>query len=246
MTRASTQKNGPASVRALPDRGSTNPLKGKQMNAHSDITTEPETATIEQLAAIDFEAWQHHDDEWKPPSNADWCRLTNPHLVSVRMGWFCLFKGKDDLVDMLRDLEPAEEMHRGIAGAIAFLKPMLLVLEAADSRLEIADAALAMKGAVRVMIATTLSETVSAYRAALLDYNENSPDASEQADAYADQTYGPWLSALGEWDSPAETREDAVAALKMALMEAEGFYSTGPVEPMIRAALGFLEGKRNG
>jgi hypothetical protein len=94
------------------------------------------------------------------------------------------------------------------------------------------------------MAATTLSDTVAAYRAALLDYNENAPDDNEGADAYADATYGPWFEALGKWNRPAETLPEAIAALKLALLEAESFYSTEPVAPMIRAALAFLEGRQ--
>lgn len=87
----------------------------------------------------------------------------------------------------------------------------------------------------------TLSETCAAFAAALADYNQNAPEDTEAGDAYAEVTFVPWIERLEEWDRPAETHEDAVAALRVALREAEQFYSSTPVVPMIRAAFTYLD-----
>jgi hypothetical protein len=78
---------------------------------------------------------------------------------------------------------------------------------------------------------------------ALDDFDRNAPMEDDAAgDAYAASTYEPFLLQLSKWEEPARTRDDAISALRMALKEGEGFYSTPPVTPMIRAALAWLEG----
>src|SRR5690606_31820705 len=65
-----------------------------------DVTdTAPDTgpACVETMAALEFQAWRHQPGEWSPPSNEEWARLANPHLVSVRLAWLSLHKSKDEL-----------------------------------------------------------------------------------------------------------------------------------------------------
>ena len=51
-----------------------------------------------------FEPWKTTDVSWTPPSNEEWARLANPHLISVRLAWLTLQKSKDDLVTVANEL----------------------------------------------------------------------------------------------------------------------------------------------
>jgi hypothetical protein len=55
---------------------------------------------IEALAACEFEPWKQSEGSWKPPSNEEWTRLANPHLISVRLARLILHKSKDELVEV--------------------------------------------------------------------------------------------------------------------------------------------------
>jgi hypothetical protein len=46
------------------------------------MTTAAPNLSDEQVAAIEFEAWQHVDGEFEPPTNDEWYREVNPTLVS--------------------------------------------------------------------------------------------------------------------------------------------------------------------
>lgn len=40
-------------------------------------------ATLDDYAAVNFDAWQHTGDKWKPSSNKEWADLANPYLVTM-------------------------------------------------------------------------------------------------------------------------------------------------------------------
>jgi hypothetical protein len=94
------------------------------------------------------------------------------------------------------------------------------------------------------MTPATLFEAVAAYQDGLIDYNANAPADNEGADAYAKISYVLPMEVLEGWTDPARSREEAIAALKLALQETKDFYSSGPIAPMIGAALAYLEGAR--
>jgi hypothetical protein len=72
---------------------------------------QPSEMTDAEFAAMQFEAWVHSDGEWTPPSNEEWAKLANPHLVMLRVAWLTLHKTKVEAIDMaqkLADEKPTE------------------------------------------------------------------------------------------------------------------------------------------
>lgn len=61
-------------------------------------------------------------------------------------------------------------------------------------------------------------------------------------DAVIEKTYGSPLEALQNWDKPCVSRDGAIAALRFAVAEIDGFYCPETISAMIRAALAYLEG----
>ena len=102
-----------------------------------------DSGDIEAMAGLEFEPWKHSDDCWKPPSNEEWTRLANPHLVSVRLAWVTLHKSKEELVAVAGEL--GDEGLMQLAGQIGqssdWFKGLQQVLEAAECRLMCALAA---------------------------------------------------------------------------------------------------------
>ncbi|MDI7865062.1 hypothetical protein MRS76_24400 [Rhizobiaceae bacterium n13] len=97
-----------------------------------------DSMTDEQLAALDFEPWQHGPDEWTPPSNVQWARLANPYLVSVRLAWVTLYKTKPELVEIVKELDRDGALERfadDIRDSLNFFKGFLAVLETAEARI---------------------------------------------------------------------------------------------------------------
>ncbi len=63
-------------------------------------------------------------------------------------------------------------------------------------------------------------------------------------DGVIEKTYGPAMAVLDNWKAPASTRDGAVAALRLAVSEAQGFACCSPaVEAMLTAALAYFEGE---
>lgn len=90
------------------------------------------------LAEMQFDAWEHTDDEWKPLTNEQWINEINPTLVSVRLAWVALHKTKDELVKIVSGMEKDELFERymgSINDAADFFKGHLMMLEAARARL---------------------------------------------------------------------------------------------------------------
>ncbi|WP_192178826.1 hypothetical protein [Mesorhizobium amorphae] len=86
-----------------------------------------------------------------------------------------------------------------------------------------------------------LLDAINAYRAGLADFNAYSPEDDDAADAYADQSYGPPMTALGEWEAPATTRAGAMEALRLIAEENSLFVGSPLVEPLLAAALAYFE-----
>ena len=81
-----------------------------------------------------------------------------------------------------------------------------------------------------------LIAAIRAYEAGNAAYDRH-PLAETDTERAVAETYGPAMDVLFDWDEPARTAEGALAALNVALENAED----GSVQAnMIRAAMGFL------
>ncbi len=101
----------------------------------------------EEFAACNFDAWIHEEGEWTPPTNDQWAKLANPHLVTIRIAWLTLYKTKAELIEMLRDqLRDSEDDGNEFITSILdhlsatsdFLNGMLTVVDSALARLLVA------------------------------------------------------------------------------------------------------------
>jgi hypothetical protein len=104
---------------------------------------------ISEIAKLDFEPWQHSENEWTPPSNDKWTELANPHLIHTRVAWISMYKSKAELVETIRKLEEAEiaeELLTGIADSQSFFQGYVELLKGAEARLFAAACALAAEG----------------------------------------------------------------------------------------------------
>jgi len=82
--------------------------------------------------------------------------------------------------------------------------------------------------------------TIHAYEAGLALFNSIAP-CDENTGKIAKETWEmPW-NRLCDWQEPAQTREGALAALRVAAKEMESMSTTEFVQPMVRAALAFFE-----
>ncbi|BAV45735.1 hypothetical protein MesoLj113a_41790 [Mesorhizobium sp. 113-1-2] len=90
--------------------------------------------------------------------------------------------------------------------------------------------------------ADPLLDAIGAYRASLADYNANAPEG-DAADAYAEQTYGPPMTGIEEWEAPATTHRSALEALRLAVDENEGCATNPMVAPLLAAVVAYLEGQ---
>jgi hypothetical protein len=151
MSAASSQTKRPGSGGALAEPvSSTNLAEGKQMNAHSDTTKTQDPATVAEFAALEFEPWQHKADEWTPPTNEEWERLANPHLITIRIAWLILHKSKAELVDMVAELFDDEgdvgpETFERLHDTAEWLRGLLKLVRGAEARLCAAGAVLELR-----------------------------------------------------------------------------------------------------
>jgi hypothetical protein len=93
--------------------------------------------TAEQWAAVDFEPWTHTEDEWKPPTGAEWPDHIRYFFPYVRLAWETLFKTKAELQTVAEGLdgEPLETLLNGIADSREFFDNFVKILDAAQARL---------------------------------------------------------------------------------------------------------------
>lgn len=102
------------------------------------MTETDKIASAEEYAAISFEAWQHEEGEWRPPTNERWHEVTSSVLPVIRIAWLTQFKTKDEIVEMFATEEDGHEMMDlldHILAAKAFLEPMVAVAESAHARI---------------------------------------------------------------------------------------------------------------
>lgn len=97
-------------------------------------------------------------------------------------------------------------------------------------------AACLIPAATAVPVADPLLSVIRAYQAGNAAYDRH-PLAETDTERAVEETYGPAMDILFDWDEPARTVEGALAALTVALESAE----EGSVQAnMIRAAMGLL------
>lgn len=85
-----------------------------------------------------------------------------------------------------------------------------------------------------------LLQTIRLYQRGLSDFNALAVGDVDWS-KIADETYGPHLQTLSEWDTPAATFEGAVEALRISLTEEDGVYGCDAADRMVRAAYAFLK-----
>ncbi len=95
-------------------------------------------ATLEQLAAMDFEPWRHAEGDWEPPSNKEW----NGMLITIRLAYATMFRSKAQLIDMVvKEEEAAMDMAEAVFNVADFCKGLSALMDAAETRLMVACAA---------------------------------------------------------------------------------------------------------
>ncbi len=103
-------------------------------------------ATFEDYAAQDFEAWKHKEGEWEPPSNEEWAKLADPHLMTIRVAWRFLYLSKPEFIQAFRKLEKAgaiEATFDHLKLTSDFLKGLRELIDNAELRFICAGAAIA-------------------------------------------------------------------------------------------------------
>lgn len=86
-----------------------------------------------------------------------------------------------------------------------------------------------------------LVSVVLAFQQAQIDFHALTPCSDDIANAFADDHMAPAMRAVENWTAPAISHAGAVAAIRLALEEAEGFESSSLIPPLLRAALAYLE-----
>lgn len=121
-----------------------------------------------------------------------------------------------------------------LAAAKALIGRRLLPGEGADQRWKQPEQEANAEG--------SLLQAIDAYYAGLAAFNAlTDPGDGAEADAAIAATYGSAIQALEQWGRPAESREAAIEALKVAKKEAAAFKDSAIVGTMAAVALGFFE-----
>jgi formylglycine-generating enzyme required for sulfatase activity len=108
----------------------------------------PPLVDIEALAALNFDRWETDVTGWSPPTNLEWSRLANPHLVSVRLAWVTLQKSKEELIEVAEELgdQALMELVSQIGQSADWFRGLHKMLECAETRIMCAYAALNVGG----------------------------------------------------------------------------------------------------
>lgn len=109
--------------------------------------------TMEEFAELDFEPWQHSEDEWKPLTNEEWISAINPNLIAVRLAWASLYKTKEELSEIgngMWDENLLVSYWNSLDDAAGFFEGHLMVLNAAKARMASAVLKYAGKGGTSV------------------------------------------------------------------------------------------------
>lgn len=89
-----------------------------------------------------------------------------------------------------------------------------------------------------------LLDTINGFRKALATFSAIPVDQITNAneDGLVEETYGPWMDKLDDWDQPARSVEGAIEAIK--LMQDQDVFVDIVGKSMAKAVLSFLEGVR--
>lgn len=92
---------------------------------------------IEAMAQLDFRPLERSEGAWTPPTNEEWTRLANPHLISVRLAWLTLHRSKEELVAMAEQLGDAAvtELVTQIGQSADWFEGLHKVLASAECRI---------------------------------------------------------------------------------------------------------------
>jgi len=107
-------------------------------------------ASIEDVAAMDFEPWTHQPGEFTPPRDAsEWAALADPHAANLRMAWLSLYKTKPELVEFVSVAGggAGQFVVQRIETTTGFLRQLLKIMEVAEARYLCACASYAVTGA---------------------------------------------------------------------------------------------------
>ncbi|MBB3408290.1 hypothetical protein FHT87_002193 [Rhizobium sp. BK316] len=95
----------------------------------------------QEFAACEFEPWKHEEGEWTPPTNEQWARLANPHLIMVRVAWLTLHKTKEELIEMVEKMIAEEDGENNLL--IATLDNLVATSDMFKGFLSICESAMA-------------------------------------------------------------------------------------------------------
>lgn len=104
----------------------------------------PDDGGLAEMAALDFGPVKELAEGWSPPTNLEWARLANPHLISVRLAWLTLQKSKDELVAMTDELgdDALTELVDQIGRSADWFEGLHKLLASAECRIMCAYAVL--------------------------------------------------------------------------------------------------------
>ena len=115
--------------------------------AAPEVQANDHVLTARELAAFNFEPWQHGPDDRPPPSHEEWMKMAKTHLFVLHMAWGAMFKTKAELMTHLErlDNDTGLALMQGFTTATAFFECMLALLNGAETRILVAGSALELQ-----------------------------------------------------------------------------------------------------
>ena len=101
-----------------------------------------EPLTAEQLAAGNFEPWRHAQGQWTPLEDAEWNRLCEWFLPTLRLAWLTLHRTKAELEKIVADLSDENFIAsvKNFAAAAEYAQSTRAIFQGAEARLMVAAA----------------------------------------------------------------------------------------------------------
>jgi hypothetical protein len=108
----------------------------------AEIEGDNDSITFEEMAAAEFEPWEHHKGGWRVPTNEEWVSFGERVLPTVRIAWVTMYKTKAELENISRELDDDAfiEMGNAIGEARAAFEGFAKVLAGARARIMCASA----------------------------------------------------------------------------------------------------------
>jgi len=117
--------------------------------AATEAALEEKLVTLEQMAAAEFDPWEHGEDGWRVPSNEEWMGPFGKWVLpNVRIAHAIMFKTKEELENLTRNLDDDtfKVMVDGIGDARKTFQDFVDVLTGAETRIMCAAASALAKG----------------------------------------------------------------------------------------------------